>query len=227
MSRYWKRKIKVILWIGIPLGLFLVAVQEIFHIPEEIMMKNYIVFSGIAILLAVTVNGIWQFRFQRKLKTMQEMLNQEGMLDLFIEQTNEMLKKMKSNLNRNQLLINLSVGYCEKGEYKTAKEMLQRIEKKSLSGIIKVIYYHDLAYYCFMLNETAEAVCIMEEHRKEFEKWKHNKYLGPNLLINEIYLYLSKNQKSRAEELAMQLEKMERGVSLERSFQLVKKKLHE
>jgi len=224
MSQYWKHKIKVIFGIGIPLGILLLIVQGVCHIPYPVMMRGYIIGSIIVVLLAGIINAIWQFKFQKKLMSMSSMLYQEEELDLFIEQVDAQLKKIKSNFNRNQLLISLSVAYCEKQQYQKAKDVLLQAEEKALSGIFKAIYYHDLAYYHFLLDESKTAIQIMREHKKDFEKWKDNKVLGANLLVNEVYLHISQENWNEAKKRLVRLEDIKRDALLEKSFQLAKSK---
>ncbi|WP_324824474.1 hypothetical protein [Sinanaerobacter sp. ZZT-01] len=225
MSQYWKHKIKVIFGIGILLGILLLIVQGVCDIPYPVMMRGYIIGSIIVILLTGIINAVWQFKFQKKLMGMNSMLYQEETLDLFIEQIDTLLKKIKSDFNRNQLLISLSVAYCEKQQYQEAKDVLLQMEEKALSGIIKAIYYHNLAYYHFLLNESKMAIQIMEEHKTDFEKWRKNKALEPNLLINEVYLYINQENWNEAKERLVKLEDIKRDALLERSFQLAKSKL--
>ncbi|MEA4989155.1 MAG: hypothetical protein VB095_13935 [Anaerovorax sp.] len=227
MNKYWKHKAKIVFGIGIPLGILILIIQETFHIPKNVMLHGYIIGSIVVIFLAFVINCIWQFRFQRRLKKMQTMLYQENELDHYIIQTDELLKKVKSNLNRNQLIINLSVAYCEKKQYEKAKEILLTIDENTLSGICKVIFYHDLAYYYFMLDERQEALQIIQKHQKMFAKFEAHPSLGPCIKINYIYKFIYEENWAKAKELLLELRDIQQDEMLKRSFQLAKQRFEQ
>ena len=193
--------------IGVIIGILMVVVENIFDIPRDVMRKAYLILGGLAIVISVGVNVLWQKRFQKKIKALMPILYEDNNPDLFIEENEKLLATVKSPYNKAFLLLNISVGYSDKKDYQKAKDTLLQIPENGIKGINGVIYYIDLVYYNFKLMNMDEVISIMDKHQKEFKAFENHKIIGKHIRLNQVFYLKAKNQFEEADKLLSILEK--------------------
>lgn len=196
-----KRRIRNIILSGTLFGGILLMLRFIFRLSEEMVWKYYIIASIIILVGAMGINIIWQVNLMKKLKSFEKYLKEEGNPDKFIEENEKLLQTMKSDYNRTIIKINLSAGYCDKEEYETAKNILLSEPIKQVKGINKVIYYINLAYIYFRLEENQKALSILEQQKKEFSDFEKNLSLGGHITVLKIFQNIAENQLEEAQNL--------------------------
>ena len=79
------------------------------------------------------------------------------------------------------LQINLAAAYTEKKEYEKAKSLLEAIDParvRRMKGLHKAVYFANLAYLYFYLDEQGKALQIMEERKKLFAAHQNDNSSG-------------------------------------------------
>lgn len=212
--------------LGVALGLVIVAAENIFKIPHEVIRKGYLIAAPLIIILSMGVNVIWQTRFQNKIKALMPILVEQENPDLFIDENEKLLKTIKHPYNKALLLINISAGYSDKKEYEKAREALLSIPEKGIRGINGVIYYVDLVHYNFKLMNTAEAIVLMDKHKKEFEAFENHKIIGKHIKMNKVLYLRAKEQFEEADLLLKQLEEEETDKRFLKDLEELKKEIN-
>lgn len=225
MNKYIKHKLKVIFGIGVPIGILLVIIQNTFNIQRDVMMKYYIIGSAVVIVLALAINLIWQIKFQKEILSASHILREDKNADLYIQTMQKLINKTRLISNKNLLLMNISVGYSEKGDYHKAKEILLSINPKKINEVNRTVYFNNLASFSFMLDEKEEAIKIMEANHNLFSKYESSKVLGGCIAINRVYENLAKNEIGKAEQLLIEAEKLCQDNYLKDDYEKVKDKL--
>lgn len=196
-----KKQLRNIILGGVIFGGILLILEQGFQIPKKVISRYYIILSGIIIIGAVFIDILWQRRFIEKLKGLERILREEKNPDKFIEENKKLLQTVKANYNKALIYINLSAGYCDKGDYETAKEILISTPLKGLKGINEIIYYLNLTYIYFRLGENRKALEILERHNKDFSKLEKHPKLGGHIAVVKILESLIQNNVSQAEAL--------------------------
>lgn len=206
MQKKIKKRVKMI-GLGFLIGILLIIIQKSLNLPNDLFMKSYIIIAPIIIILALVINITWQIRFQKKIKNLLIILEEENDPDRFIYENNVLLKRVKHPYNIAIISINISAGYSAKKDYIKAKEVLLGIPFKGLKGANKVVYYINLAYYDFKLGEYEEAINVMDEHKNEFKLFEKNPILGKHIKLNTVFYLQAKSENEKAEILLEELKK--------------------
>ena len=198
---YRKHKVRFIVILGITLGILLVVIQNVFHIPQATLFRYYLIGAAVVLAAVIAINMSWQLRFQKKLLRLNRVLTDDHDPDRFIAENEDLMEKVKHPFHQSLLMINIAVGYSDKKDFKKAKKILLEIPEGGLRGINRIIYYNNLAYFHFHLGETKKAIRILEEHREEFDRLLNNQQLGKHIIINRVYQAIAEGDKNRAEQL--------------------------
>lgn len=196
-----KNKMRNVILAGFGLGVIMLLLRYIFKLSEQMMWKYYIIISIFLIAAAMVINLIWQIKIIRKLKGLEKILVEENNADKFIEENEKLLQTLKSSYYRKCIKINLSAGYCDKGDYEAAKNTLLSISNTRLMGINKVVYNINLAYVYFKLEEDQKAISILEQYDKEFVRLENHVSLGGSIAVLKVLQLIAKNQTAEAQKL--------------------------
>jgi hypothetical protein len=195
------KRVHNIIILGVTFGGTLLLLRFIFGLSQKTVWKYYIITSVIILLGALIINITWQMKLMKRLKSLERILKDERNPDQFIEENKKILDGLKSEYNRNLIKINLSAGYCDKGDYDTAKNMLLSIKTKYLKGINEIVYYINLAYIYFRLEENQKALIILEQQNKNLVCFENNPHLGGLIAVLRINQYIIQGQLDEAHNL--------------------------
>lgn len=196
-----KRTIRNIILGSLLYGGTFLAFKIKFGLSEKMVTKYYIIASVILVAVVMVVNIRWQMRFVKKLKGIEKILIEEQNPDKFIEENEKLLQSIKSDYNKAIININLSAGYCDKGDYEKAKEILLSTPVKKLTGLNEIIYYMNLAYVYFRLEEGDIALETLEKHNKDFLRLKDHTPLGGSIASLRIFEYIAHDEIPKAKDL--------------------------
>lgn len=197
-----KKKIRIAFWIIVLSGSTLLGfITEALKISNSTRNVLLIIWLGVIAIVSVAIDMLWLQSFNRQLKSLQPILLKEHDPDRYIQEISALLEGKKSPHLRCALLINLSAAYCEKKEYDTAKTLLMQINPKKITGINKLIFWANLAYIHFYLNENEQACTILTQQQKEFSKFAEHPHLGGLIAILSIFKKLSEGESSEANTL--------------------------
>ncbi len=197
-----KKKIRIAFWIIVLSGSALLGfITEALKISNSTRNVLLIIWLGVIAIVSVAIDMLWLQAFNRQLKSLQPILLKEHDPDRYIQEISALLEGKKSPHLRCALLINLSAAYCEKKEYDTAKTLLMQINPKKITGINKLIFWANLAYIHFYLNENEQACTILTQQQKEFSKFAEHPHLGGLIAILSIFKKLSEGETSEANTL--------------------------
>jgi len=145
------------------LGGVIGIVMAIYDIPFSIdNIINIFLFSSVLFLIIYTI-----FLLYIKYKIKLFISNKE--VDL------NKLEKVISNFPNKQLkcyfMVNLSLGYSIKKDYKKALELLEWIDTSKQNSKMKVTYYNNMALFLYRSGKKEEAKKILEENKELFDKY--------------------------------------------------------
>ena len=196
------KKIRMIFWIVIiVLSIFfgiVAAALDLSPTVRRILMAVYLTF---VLISSISIDLLWYRFFNHRLKALQPILLHQRDADRYITEITALLEGKKSPQIRSVLKLNLSAAYCEKKEYEKAKELLLQIKPRKLAGTNRLIYWADLAYVYFYLQENQNAISIMDQQKVPFSKLSDNGYVGGLLAILSIFRKLAENDNIGARQL--------------------------
>ena len=197
-----RKKIRIIFWIStiVLSGLFGAGLSA-FSVAPPIKTILIVVFLSIVCFIAMAINLLWYREFNQKLKALQPILLEEHDANRYIQEIQALLEGKKSPQICGILKLNLSAAYCEKKEYGTAKELLLQIDPRKLGGTNRFVYWADLAYVYFYLQENQKATLILEQQQAHFSKLSNNLHLGGLLAILMIFQKITEGDKPGARQL--------------------------
>ncbi|MEY8353413.1 hypothetical protein AALB39_08645 [Lachnospiraceae bacterium 54-53] len=200
-----KSKIRIGFWIVlIIISALFGGIMAALDLNDSIKKILTAAFLCAAALTSVTIDLMWYREFNKKLRSLHPILLQEHNPDHYISEINSLLTGIKSPQVRSVLLLNLSAAYCEKKEYYTAKDLLLQINPRKLTGINKFVYWADLAYVHFYLQENEKAILILDQQKTPFSKLGNNSHLGGLLSILSIFRKLGEGDQPGARQLLEQ-----------------------
>ncbi len=197
-----KKKIRTAFWIIVLSGSALLGVA-VGALDTRAAVKNtlLIVWLGAVAAAAVAIDLLWYRAFNQRLKALQPILSEERDPDRYIQEISALLEGKRSPQLRGVLLINLCAAYCDKKEYDTAKALLMQINPKKLAPINRLVYWADLAYVHFHLQEDAQACDIITQQQKALLKFQDNPHFGGLVAILLIFKKMAEGDKVEAKAL--------------------------
>lgn len=200
-----KKKIRAVFWIIVLSGSLLlgaaIGALEISHGGKNALLA---VWLGAVAVAAVAIDLLWYHAFNRRLKSLQPILSEEGDPDRYIQEISALLEGKRSPQLRGVLLVNLCAAYCDKEEYDTAKALLLQVNPKKLSPINRLAYWADLAYIHFHLQENAQACAILTQQENALLKFKESPHLGGLVAILFAFQKVAQGDKAAAKALLAQ-----------------------
>lgn len=197
-----RKKIRIIFWVIVIVGSMALGIGTAAFEPDT-FAKTALVLGWMAAVAvcSITIDLLWYRALNRKLRALQPILLQEHDADRYIDEINMLLAEHKSPHTNAVLKLNLCAAYCEKKEYHLAKEMLLQINPRMLSGINRAVYWADLAYVYFYLQENEQAILILEQQAADFSKLSDNARLGGLIAILSIFQKLAQGDRPGARQL--------------------------
>ncbi len=163
------KKAAISLGAGIILAIALLGVQELFNIDRDTFLSYYL-YIALALVVGWTIFKRVHFnKHVKKMKHLQIILEQ-GDTDTFISEMEEALLTIKGKYLITVYKLNLSTGYCDAKQYEKAKDLLEGMPIKSLSGTALDIYLLNLCAVYFYLNDTEKAMDIYNSNTKMFKR---------------------------------------------------------
>ena len=164
-----KKTITRILFFGILLGILMFIIGNLFHLPKKtiysILLISYIIFIAIVIPYQIRKVSLLNHKIEILLQKMYQ-----GEIENYILEMGKILEHTDNDYLKSVLIINRSIGYTLKGEFKTSNDYLERIDKNSINKASQTILYHNIALNYFLLGETKKACTIMELHKEILQK---------------------------------------------------------
>lgn len=194
MQRNWIKRIKRIIFIGVPLGVLCGILQVGLDIDKDTFLKYYIYIGIFIILVAIAFNYIYNMVMQKKIISITEKLLDGVDVEVNIAKLKDLYQKCHSGFCKNIININLAVVYSDKKQYRTALEFLEQVHVEKLPKLLKAIYYIDSAYFHWMLGNPEIAKRVWDENQKLLEKFKDHKMLRFSFKINDAYGYATSGE---------------------------------
>lgn len=222
-----KRKVKIIFGIGVPVGILLLVVKNIFDIEDGDFFKQYLILGAVVIAIAVLINCLYQVRFIQKLNSISNRVSKTGDIDELIRALEILLGQSKSDFRKSLILINLSYGYSKKKEYQKGLEVLESINPKTVKGINQIIYLLNIVSFHFYLEHYEEVIEITERHENVFTKFMGHPQLGWTVAVNTICYHIAKGDKNTAKALLEEARAKWAGAEMQEEWEFLDSKLHE
>ena len=148
-----KRMGKIIM-AGLCLGLPLLFVKIVFHIPDDVFWKYYLICGGIAVVGTTAFNILYNRRYLKKMQAAAHLL-ESNRAEEYITEVESMRRLAKGRFANCMLTINLSAGYCKLKQYDKAAELLESVSNVKLSGDIELVHRLNLCLCYFYQNKQA------------------------------------------------------------------------
>lgn len=206
MIERYRRKIRIAFWAAfiLPFFLLLGIGRPLLQLSEGMIWTLFWVWCAVMVLAWYLINRLWYLEFRRTVRALLPILTEEKDPDRYIAENEKLLAGKKSEQIKGILRMNLCAAYCEKGDYSKAKEQLSALHPQKLYGVERVAYLADLAYVCFYLDETEEALDVMQKNKKGLTDFAQSPHLGGLIAVLRIFELLAHGN---AEEVKDALEK--------------------
>lgn len=129
--------------------------------------------SQIVFYLFIFIMGVglafyahWFKKFAEKVNALMPLIESDP--DAYIAETEKLLQGKNPSNIRAMLIMNISVAYMEKGDFKTALEKMRSINGNALKKANNSIYFLNYAYVFIHLGENAQAMDIIKKYKKKF-----------------------------------------------------------
>lgn len=197
-----RKKIRTAFWIVLIVGSMGLGIGTAAFQPEP-FVKTALILGWITVIFvsSVAIDLLWYRKLNQTLKALYPILFQEHDADRYIKEINTLLEEEKSPNIQEIRNLNLCAAYCEKKEYRTAKEKLLQINPRRLRGINQTVYWADLAYVHFYLQENEQANLILEQQAATFSKLSEDPYLGGLIAVLSIFQTLTQGDRTGAKQL--------------------------
>lgn len=200
-----KKKIRTAFWIIILSGSLLLGVAVgALNVGPAVKNALLIVWLGAVAVAAVAIDLLWYRAFNRRLEALQPILAEERDPDRYIQEISALLEGKRSPQLRGVLLINLCAAYCDKKEYDTAKALLMQVNPKKLAPVNRLVYWADLAYIHFHLQEDTQACAILTQQQNMLLRFKDSPHFGGLIAILFVFQRVSQGNKDGAKALLEQ-----------------------
>lgn len=195
----YEKKIKTIFWIIlIVFSAALGAMTEAFQIESSRKIALLLVWLSLCASVSIWIHLWGYYKLQQKINSLKPILLEEHGVDRYIKEIKNLLSVKHSSHLICVLKITLSMAYCERKDYILAKEVLLEVNPRKLARINQTIYWADLAYIYFQLQDVTHANQIMEKQKRPFLKQNTNPRLAGLISILWILQALSEHNKEKA-----------------------------
>ena len=162
------------------------------------------------------------FKLQQKINSLKPILLEENGIDRYILEIQTLLSVKHSTSIVDLLKIILSQAYCGKKDYNLAKGILLEVNPRKLARINQTVYWADLAYIYYQLQEDTYANPIMEKQKRKFIKQSANPRLAKRISILWIFQAISNHDKDKARILLEQYKEKWKDDSNPSDFEMLK-----
>lgn len=175
------KKILKIIGIGFILGILLLVIEKGFDIDSEVFMSYYWKIGiGLVLLLGI-FNIIYNLVITNKLKKAMIYFEEQDYAK-YIENMESILKNVKGKTLQNLIRLNLSAGYIENNEYDKGLDILNDVDKDTLTNEQStLVYWLNKAIVYFRLGDYENFKQIINTQISLFEKYKNNENYGESL----------------------------------------------
>lgn len=156
--------------IGIITGIGITVIYKYF----DLSTTQYIIMLFLA---AGIITFIYYKALIKKKEDLEKKINptlkllEDGKIDEFIEINTKTFRDEKDGLTKLNIIMYLLVGYDRKQDYKTPRKLMLEIDENSIPNQFLPVYNANLAMLSFKAGSIDEALKIMQENKKEFEKY--------------------------------------------------------
>ncbi|WP_124068319.1 hypothetical protein [Clostridium sp. E02] len=221
----WKneKKIKIIFWVVfITCSAALGAMTEAFDMSPSKKTALILIWLSLGASFSVWILFWSYFKLQQKINSLKPILLEENGIDRYILEIQTLLSVKHSTSIVDLLKITLSQAYCGKKEYTLAKGVLLEVTPRKLARINQTVYWANLAYIYFQLQEDTYANRIMEKQKRSFVKQSTNPRLAKLISILWIFQAISNHDKDKARLLLQQSSKKWENDSNQSDFEMLK-----
>ena len=177
----------------------------------------------VALLLRSWLDMSYFRRLGKQVDALLPLLHQDP--DQYIEKLNAIMGEPTSLGLKQSKNINLAAAYCQKGAYRIAADLLEKLDPKLLPPNQKGIYWADYALTQFHLNRKRKAVEILEAQREELTPLRGTPNLGGLMAVLEVYRLMAVGEKDLAREALAELKERWPADSIRREITQLEKEL--
>lgn len=192
-----RKNMKRILWTLLVLGGVLAAVAGVM-LDQGLLLTVGLVAGWLALMIVafVVTEMLWIRKVSKGADALLPLLHTDP--DQYIAQLNELLEGVENPNLLQSRDVNLAAAYCQKGSYRTAAEILEKLDPKNLPPAQRGIYWADLALAQFHLNRKKAACAILEEQQQALAPLWNAPKTGALLAVLGVYRMLAQGQQDQA-----------------------------
>ncbi len=158
---------KKIFMIAIPIIGLLFGLKIYFKLDDKKFFIAYLIVGALVLIGSVLINMIYNVRFIKKMKKINELLENQDTIDKYVIEMEKIEKKVTGPVYRNMIILNLSYGYLEQEEYEKSLSLLKNIDMVKLKGRSRVIFALNKSTTYFYLGLYDEFISFIKEFEKE------------------------------------------------------------
>ncbi|MDO5026904.1 MAG: hypothetical protein Q4E50_03625 [Tissierellia bacterium] len=197
-----KKKTKILISVGVVLGLGIFLIKEAFQIEDEILFSYYWKIGLGFLISVIVINSLYLLYYLNKAKKLLDLYNKKDFRN-FIDEHEKIIKKVKSRILKDQFSVNLSAGYIENGELEKARDLLEDMDFNCIKDEkISLVYAINLCVVYFELQDYKRFKEYYDGHQDLFKKFKDDKNYKKNIYELEImYTIVVDRTYKKAEEM--------------------------
>lgn len=219
-----KKSRKTLYWVVVILAaVALGVVLAYLDLSIPIVIGGVVGWVVLALLLRSWLDMSYFRRLGKQVDALLPLLHQDP--DQYIEKLNAIMGEPTSLGLKQSKSINLAAAYCQKGAYRIAADLLEKLDPKLLPPNQKGIYWADYALTQFHLNRKKKAIVILEQQKAELAPLRSSAGLGGLMAVLEVYRLMAIGEKELARESLAELRERWPEDSIRREIAQLEKEL--
>ncbi len=150
---------------------------------------------------AAVINCIWLKKFLKKLESLGTILTVEKNPDKYIDANKQLLDEKISPRLKAIIMSNIAMGYCEKNDFESARKTLISIDTKRLYKKFERIYFLELAYVNFFLEDYEKGLHIVKANEEKINELRNDSTFEPFVNVIYVFKYIAEKDFVKANEL--------------------------
>lgn len=217
-----RKMMQKILW-----GL-LICGSMLFFIIGVLLDKNIVLTLSLVacwlifmLLAFATTDVLWVRQVIKKMDGLLPLVYTDP--DQFIQRLTELMKGVEVSHLIMTKDINLAVAHCQKGNYRIAADLLNKLDPLRLPLIQRGVYWANLSLTQFHLNQKKAACAILDDQRESLSYIEEFPETANLLAVLNIYRLLAQGDREQARKAMEQLQQKQSSAGIQRELTLLEK----
>ena len=186
--------------LGALVGVILLAIQNVFKIPEASFQKWVFITFALILVGSLFINILFVRKYQKRIHKQIALLEagnaQAALLDMQDMLEMAKVKKLK-NIER-VCRLNMTAALCDLKEYEKALELLESMDREKIKGNEEFVYDLNLCACYFYVGNYEKGLDVYDRSYTVFQRFKDNPFYGGYVAVVTIWAMLALKQYDKA-----------------------------